>query len=74
MEENIDEIRLKDVILKIVYFKNLLKRNIVVILAVTFLFGVLGVVYSIFKTESFINPTSSEASLNAVFQLVESIT
>ncbi len=53
MEENIDEIRLKDVILKIVYFKNLLKRNIVVILAVTFLFGVLGVVYSIFKTESF---------------------
>ena len=53
MEENIDEIRLKDVILKVVYFKNVLKRNILVILAVTFLFGVLGVVYSVLKTESF---------------------
>ena len=41
MEENIDEIRLKDVILKVVYFKNVLKRNKLVILAVAFLFGVL---------------------------------
>jgi len=53
MEENIDEIRLKDVILKMVYFKNLLKSKFIFIIGFTFLFGFLGVIYSILKTQSY---------------------
>ncbi len=53
MEEKIDEIRLKDVILKVLYFKDVMKRNIVIILAFSLLFGILGVTYSIFKAVSY---------------------
>lgn len=53
MEENIDEIRLKDVILKVIYFKNVLKSKIAVLIGFAFLFGVLGVTYSVLKKESF---------------------
>jgi len=53
MQENIDEIRLKDVILKVVYFKNLLLSKSLVIIGFAFLFGILGVLYSTLKTESF---------------------
>lgn len=51
-QEN-DEIRLRDVILKIIFFKNLLFKNWVQIVAFVFAFGLLGIVYSISKNDTY---------------------
>lgn len=46
-----DDIRLKDVILKSIFLKNLLWRKKVLIIVFSFLLGVLGIFYSIYKKD-----------------------
>ena len=53
MQEENDDITLKDVILKLIYFVQLLRRQLVFIGVFMVLFGILGLVYSSFKKVSF---------------------
>lgn len=53
MQQENDEIRLKDVILKLVFLKNLLLKNKLLILAFILLFGLLGVSYSLLKKSAY---------------------
>lgn len=53
MQQENDEIRLKDIILKLVFFKNLLLKNWLVILAFVLLFSLLGVSYSLSKKTTY---------------------
>jgi uncharacterized protein involved in exopolysaccharide biosynthesis len=48
--ENSDEIRLKDVILRLIYFKEYLLRKKLIIMTFILLFGFLGVFYAMMKT------------------------
>jgi capsular polysaccharide biosynthesis protein len=50
---NQDEIRLKDIILKLISIKNLLWRKKIQIIAFAIVFGIFGCVYSYFKKETF---------------------
>lgn len=60
MQQENDEIRLKDVILKLLSFKQLLLKHKLLIIVFVFFFGLLGVSYSLLK------PTTYEAVLTFV--------
>ena len=53
MQDLNDEIRLKDVILKLIYFKDILFAKSILICSIALVFGVLGVVYSFLKPPTY---------------------